>query len=131
VASPRRSRELVYALTKHVRAAGVTLLMTMEVAELLGTARLTGHGISSIADNVIVLRYVEMQARLGRALLVLKARGTGHTTELRRFVIDDHGAHVGAQFKDLRGVLTGIPRPDRVASRPVPPRSSGTERRGP
>ena len=65
VASPRRFRELVYALTKHARAAGVTLLMTMEVAELLGTAQLTGHGVSSIADNLIVLRYVEMQGQLG------------------------------------------------------------------
>ena len=130
VVSPRRFRELVYALTKHVRAAGVTLLMTMEVPELLGTAQLTGHGISSIADNVIVLRYVEVQASLGRAVLVLKARGTGHATELRRFVIDDHGAHVGAQFKDLRGVLTGIPQPERVVSRPVSPRSSRKKRRG-
>ena len=30
--------------------------MTMEVPELLGAAQLTGHGVSSIADNVIVLR---------------------------------------------------------------------------
>jgi circadian clock protein KaiC len=124
VVSERRFRELVYALTKHVRAAGVTLLMTMEVPELLGTAQLTGHGVSSIADNLIVLRYVEVDAHLGRAVLVLKARGIGHSTELRRFVIDDHGAHVGAQFQDLRGVLTGIPQPERVERRPSLPRPS-------
>jgi len=124
VVSQRRFRELVYALTKHVRAAGVTLLMTMEVTELLGTGQLTGHGVSSIADNLIVLRYVEVQAHLERAVLVLKSRGTGHTTELRRFVIDDHGAHVETQFQDLRGVLTGIPQPERTARRPVSPRSS-------
>jgi circadian clock protein KaiC len=113
VVSDRRFRELVYALTKHVRAAGITLLMTMEVAELLGTSQLTGHGVSSIADNVIVLRYVEVKAHLERALLVLKARGVGHSTALRRFVIDGHGAHLGAGFSDLRGVLTGLPRPAR------------------
>ncbi len=124
VVSQRRFRELVYALTKHVRAAGVTLLMTMEVAELLGTAQLTGHGVSSIADNLIVLRYVEVQAHLERAVLVLKARGIGHTTELRRFVIDDHGAQVGPRFQDLRGVLTGLPQPERAARRPVSPSSS-------
>lgn len=130
VVSQRRFRELVYALTKHVRAAGVTLLMTMEVAELLGTAQLTGHGVSSIADNLIVLRYVEVQASLGRAVLVLKARGVGHATDLRRFVIDDHGAHVGARFQDLRGVLTGVPQPERAAGRRVSPRSSGKKSRG-
>ena len=130
VGSPRRFRELVYALTKHVRAAGATLLMTMEVAELLGTAQLTGHGISSIADNLIVLRYVEVQGHLGRAVLVLKARGIGHTTELRRFLIDDRGAHVGEPFKDLRGVLTGIPQPERAAGRPAGPGTTGKKRRG-
>jgi len=130
VPSQRRFRELVYALTKHFRAAGVTPLMTMEVAELLGTAQLTGHGVSSTADNLILLRYVEMDGRLERAVSVLKARGTGHTTELRRFLIDGRGAHVGARFRDLRGVLTGIPQPARLAGRPVALRPSGKTRRG-
>src|SRR5256886_10154578 len=78
VPSQRRFRELVYALTKHFRAAGVTPLMTMEVAELLGAAQLTGHGVSSTADNLILLRYVEVDGRLERAVSVLKARGIGH-----------------------------------------------------
>ena len=85
--------------------------------ELFGSAQLTGHGVSSIADNVIVLRYVEVDGRLDRATFVLKSRGTGHTTELRRFLIDDRGAHVGEPFSDLRGVLTGIPRPARAAGK--------------
>ncbi len=130
VASQRRFRELVYALTKHFRAAGVAPLMTMEVAELLGTAQLTGHGVSSIADNLIVLRYVEVDGHLERAVFVLKARGTSHAAELRRFLIDGRGARVGARFQDLRGVLTGIAQPAPAAGRPVERRSSGKKRRG-
>lgn len=130
VPSQRRFRELVYALTKHFRVAGVATLMTMEVAELLGTAQLTGHGVSSIADNVIVLRYVEVEGHLERAVFVLKARGVGHTSELRRFLIDDRGAHVGARFQELRGVLTGIPQPAPAAGRAIARRSSRKTRRG-
>jgi circadian clock protein KaiC len=129
VASQRRFRELVYALIKHFRVAGVTPVMTMEVAELLGTAQLTGHGVSSIADNLIVLRYVEVDGHLERAVFVLKARGIGHTSELRRFLIDDRGAHVGERFQDLRGVLTGVPQPTHLAGRPVSRRPSGKKRR--
>ena len=129
VASQRRFRELVYALTKHFRVVGVTPLMTMEVAELLGTAQLTGRGVSSIADNLIVLRYIEVDGRLERAVFVLKARGTGHATELHRFLIDDRGARVGERFQELRGVLTGIPQPARLAERPVSRRPSGKKRR--
>ena len=130
VASQRRFRELVYALTQHFRSAGVTPLMTMEVAELLGNAQLTGHGVSSIVDNLIVLRYVEVNGHLERAIFVLKARGTSHAAELRRFLIDDHGAHVGARFEDLRGVLTGVPEPGGAAGRPVSRRSSRKKGRG-
>jgi circadian clock protein KaiC len=124
VASQRRFRELVYALTQHFRTAGVTPLMTMEVAELLGNAQLTGHGVSSIVDNLIVLRYVEVDGHLERAVFVLKARGISHAAELRRFLIDDRGAHVGARFEELRGVLTGVPEPGRAARRPASRRSS-------
>ena len=130
VPSQRRFRELIYALTKHFRAAGVTPLMTMEVAELLGTAQLTGHGVSSTADNLILLRYVELEGQLERAVSVLKARGTGHVTELRRFQSDSRGAHVGERFTDLRGVLTGIPQPWRAARRPASPRSSAAKSGG-
>lgn len=60
----------------------------------------------------------------------VKARGTGHATELRRFRIDGRGAHVGERFQDLRGVLTGIPQPGHTVGRPVPRRSPGTKSRG-
>jgi circadian clock protein KaiC len=126
VPSLRRFRELVYALTKHFRITRVAPLMTMEVAELLGTAQLTGHGVSSIADNVIVLRYVEVDGHLERAVFVLKARGIGHTSELRRFLINDRGAYVGERFRELRGVLTGVPQPVLLAGRPV---ARGAERK--
>ena len=152
VPSQRRFRELIYALTKHFRAVGVTPLMTMEVAELLGTAQLTGHGEHSRVveairleiervrtriqershfeiDDLILLRYVELNGQLERAVSVLKARGTGHITELRRFQIDSRGARVGERFTDLRGVLTGIPQPWHATGRAAS-RSPGAKSRG-
>jgi hypothetical protein len=45
-------------------------------------------------------------------------------------VIDGHGARVGERFQDLRGVLTGIPQPARLAGLPVSlRRPSGKKRR--
>jgi circadian clock protein KaiC len=109
VASERRFKELIYALTKHLRVAGVTSILTMEIAELLGTSQLTGHGVSSIGDNVVLLRFVEVEARLERAISVLKARGVQHETELRRFRIEASGLQVLEPFTQYRGVLTGVP----------------------
>lgn len=113
VVTDRRFKELVYALGKHFRYQGVTLLTTMEISELLGAAQLSGHGVSFAADNIIQLRYIEVDGRLGRALSVLKARGVNLNTELRPYQIGANGIEVGKSedFRGLRGVLTGIPIP--------------------
>jgi len=111
VPSERRFKELVYAITKHFRAARVTLAMNMEIADLLGSAQLSGHGVSFAADNVIQLKYVEVEGRLERGISVLKARGTRHATDVRRLSIDAGRIGVDAAFSGLRGVLTGLPVP--------------------
>jgi circadian clock protein KaiC len=111
VLSERRFKQLVYALTRYFRELGVTLVMTLEVPELLGHGQLTGHGVSSIADNAILLRYLEVEGRLDRAISILKARTIAHSTELRSFAITDRGALVGGPLAQLRGVLTGLPVP--------------------
>jgi len=114
VASERRFKELVYAMTKHFRALGVTLQMNMEIAELLGSAQISGYGVSFAADNVIQLKYVEVNGGLGRGILVLKARGVRHATEVRTMSLEADGITVGSRFEGARGVLTGLP----VASSP-------------
>jgi circadian clock protein KaiC len=109
VPSERRFKELVYAFTKHFRALGVTLDMNMEIPELLGSAQLSGYGISFAADNVIQLKYIELEGRLERGISVLKVRGVAHSTDVRKMSLQENGVHVGSPFKGLRGVLTGLP----------------------
>lgn len=107
--SERRFREVVYALTKHLGNAGVTALMNLEVSELLGSAQLSGHGMSFAADNVLYLRYIESYGRLERAVAVIKARGIEHSSELCRVTIDGAGLVVGQPLTGLHNVLTGLP----------------------
>jgi circadian clock protein KaiC len=111
VPSERRFKELVYAVTKHFRAVGVTLNMNMEIADLLGAAQLSGYGISFAADNVIQLKYVEVDGCLERGISVLKARGVRHATNVRRLNIGGGRIDVESAFTGLRGVLTGLPVP--------------------
>ena len=108
VISERRFKELVYALTKHFRAADVTLMLTMEIPELLGSGLLSGHGVSFAADNLIQLRYIEVEAHLERGISVLKARGVNHGTEVRRMKIGAGGMEVGEHYPSRRGVFGGL-----------------------
>jgi len=111
VPSTRRFKELVYALAKDFHARDISLQLNMEVADLLGAGQLSGHGVSFAADNVIQLKYVEIEGHLQRGISVLKARGVRHATDVRRLSVEQGGVRVGAPFEGLRGVLTGLPVP--------------------
>ncbi len=108
VPSERRFKELVYSLSKHMRAANVTLWMTLESSQLLGTEELSGHGISFIADNLLRLRYIEVDGRLERGISILKARGIKHQTHVGMLRIGHGGVTLtDAGLRGRRGVLTG------------------------
>jgi circadian clock protein KaiC len=108
VPSERRFKELVYAVSKHMRASSVTLVMTLEAPQLLGAEELSGHGVSFIADNLIQLRYLEVEGRLERVISILKARGIKHDTALRLLRIEQGGAQLAdAGVSGNSGVLTG------------------------
>ena len=109
VSSERRLQELIYATAKHFRAAGATLLATAEAPDLLGANRPAALGARTTADNLLLLRYVELGGGLVRALTVLKARGVAHDAGLRRAAVGPNGFRVEGPFGDLRGILMGVP----------------------
>jgi circadian clock protein KaiC len=121
VTSERRFRELIYATARHLRASDVTSLMTLEVPQLLGSGQIGGHGLSAAADTLVLLRYVEIEGRLERAVSVLKSRGVRHDTELRRLRIGPRGAEVGSGFGAARGVITGVPTWEAAGNAPEGP----------
>jgi circadian clock protein KaiC len=104
-----RYRDYVYSLVDNFKHAGVTLMKTHEITELFGAFHMGDEGISITADNVVLLRYIEMGGRLARALSVLKVRGSPHGKEISRFEINEKGMEVGAPIRAASGVLTGAP----------------------
>lgn len=110
-----RYKDYVYALVNDFKRAGVTILLTNEISELFGPFQLSEWGVSFIADNVILQRYVEMRGQMSRALSVLKVRGSQHSKEIREFTISSDGIHIGKAMSAHTGVLTGMP----VGSDPI------------
>jgi circadian clock protein KaiC len=88
---------------------GVTILMTTEVPEVFGELKFSTHQISFVADNIILLRYAEIQSELRRLISVVKMRNSAHDSDLRRYDITSKGAVVGATFREYTGLLSGMP----------------------
>ncbi len=111
IATPDKARykDYMYSLVQGFKQRGVTLLMTNEILELFGPFALSEYGVSFIADNVFLLRYVELPGRMGRALSVMKMRGSQHSKEIFEFEITGNGFTLMEPIRAFSGVLTGTP----------------------
>ena len=104
----------VHALSKYLANMGVTVLLINEVEAITGEFRATEVGISYLADNIIFLRYLEMQGEMRKAIGVLKKRVSDFEKTLREYEITRYGVKVGRPLTGLRGILSG--RPEWVSS---------------
>jgi circadian clock protein KaiC len=93
-------REYVYSLLQRTARAGVSVFMTLEVAELFGVTRLSEHGISHLSDNVVLLQFVRGESRIKRALTVMKTRASAHDPRILEFEITSKGIELGGEFAD-------------------------------
>lgn len=102
-------RESLYRLVGALTATGVTVFMTAEVSEPFSEARFTSENVSFITDEIIIQRYVEIEAELKRVMAVIKIRGSEHSHEFRLYDLTANGVVVGARLPEYDGVITGVP----------------------
>jgi circadian clock protein KaiC len=84
-------------------------VLTCESPVLLGEAAEDSQ-ISFVADSYLLLRYVEIESAIRKALLVLKMRGSDHAKDIRQYDITKIGFEVQAKFEGREGILSGSPR---------------------
>jgi circadian clock protein KaiC len=66
-------------------------------------------GLSFIVDTIILMRYVEIESAMQRAILVLKMRGSDHEKTIRRYEINTGGLRISHAFENREGILSGTP----------------------
>lgn len=110
-----RFRETVFLLCDALQELGITTLLTTEVAELFGQASVTSEHVSIIVDGIVLMKYVELESEIQRAISVLKLRGCDHDKGIRRYLITDEGVVISSRFEGASGVLAGSPRQTPIA----------------
>lgn len=99
----------LHALGRYLKNMGVTVIFVNEVEGITGDFRATELGVSYLCDNLIFLRYLEIDGELRKAIGVLKKRLGDFGKTLREMSITDRGIRVGAPLTGLRGILSGVP----------------------
>ncbi len=108
---PERIVRFWSVLANELRALGVTTLHTMELQELAGpNVRMPLGGIGSLAEVMVLVRYVELRSRLFRLISLFKVREGAFDPTIREFTISDAGVVVGEPFAGVEAVLSGMAR---------------------
>lgn len=111
---PVKLREVAFTFINALLRHGLTAVVTQESPDITGDMAAAQYGISYLVDTVIVLRYVELDSSVGRALLVLKQRASAHDKSIRQFRITENGLLIGEPFADREGLLSGLPHKKEI-----------------
>jgi circadian clock protein KaiC len=103
-------RESLYRMMASVTGAGVTVLNTVELDENFTEFRLSHYMVSFLADDILRLRYVDLDGVLRRILTVVKMRDSQHSKDIREYEITKKGVVVtDRRLNQYRALITGIP----------------------
>jgi circadian clock protein KaiC len=113
-------RESLYRMIAALTGRGVTILSTVEIEDSFTSFKFSQYAISFLTDDIIRLRYVEIDGQLRKVLVVVKMRGGNHSKDIREYIIDRRGLIiVSPRRTDYAHLTNGLPA--RIGSRMEPP----------
>lgn len=124
-------RESLYRMIGALTGAGITILSTVEVEDNFTSLQFSHYAISFLTDDIVRLRYVEIDGQLRKTMAVIKMRGGNHSKDIREYVITDKGVVViHPRRTDYAELSTGIPhrtgpRPEQDNEIPPEPKAHG------
>ena len=107
---PSHLRSIVFAFINALKREGLTAMLARESGALLGEAGGADNAFAFLVDSYVLLRYVEIESTINKALLVLKMRGSNHDKGIRQYEITPRGIEIRAPFEGREGIMSGSPR---------------------
>lgn len=106
---PTRMGHFLTALMNELRVLGVTTVYTMEVADIIGpTIRAPIDELSSVAENLVLLRFIELRSHLYRLVSVLKVRDSDFDPTLHCYATTSQGLAIETNSKSAETIMTGF-----------------------
>jgi circadian clock protein KaiC len=102
-------RESLYRMIYALTGVGITILSTLEMVESFTEFRFSSYSISFLTDDILRMRYVEIDGQLRKMMVVAKMRASAHSDDIYGYEITPQGVVIGERLKDYSKVITGIP----------------------
>jgi len=103
-------RSMLTRLIDYLKVQGITALFTALTSPRNSHHEMTEEGVSSLVDTWISVRDLEGVGERNRGLSILKARGMGHSNQVREFLVTDRGIQLLDVIIGPAGILTGASR---------------------
>jgi circadian clock protein KaiC len=92
--SSQTAFDFIMRFIHECKKLGITCFISNQLSNTLEEQEISNIGISSIIDTLILLKYVQINGRINRVLLVEKSRGMNHSHFFWRFTISDNGIYI-------------------------------------
>jgi circadian clock protein KaiC len=124
--SPERAAMFMASLAAYLRSKSVTTYITVDVPTIVGPElSFAGNALLAFAENLLLLRYAELEGELVRLFAVLKMRFSDFDRALRIYTIEDGtGINIAGRAPRAEGLLTGVARPLIAEAQKLPDESS-------
>jgi circadian clock protein KaiC len=103
-----RLSQFLTALTVRLRTEGVSSVFIKKISKVTGPELdFSNTPISTVTENLLLLRFVELRGQMHRLLSILNVRDSAFDRELREFEITEEGFRVMDAYHSVAGLLTG------------------------
>ncbi len=113
---PERIGRFFSGLVNELRRRGVTVLMTLETRDAVGSMVPTPYGISAFVDNLMFLRFVEAKGEVKRLISILKIRSSHFDPGLYALETAASGLRVSGRFTASGDIIPSAEAVDRSTS---------------
>jgi len=100
----------VRKISAYLKIKNVTTIYPSTGSVLTDINNITESEMSTLTDNIILLKHVEISGEMKLMIAVLKTRGANHDKTLRSYIITKSGLNIGEAYTNLEGVITGVTR---------------------
>ena len=95
---PERTGRFFSCLTNELRRLGVTVMLTLETMDVVGSAIATPFGVSGFVDNLFFLRFVQSGGNVKRLLTIIKMRDSDFDPGLHQMTIGPSGISIAGIY---------------------------------
>jgi len=89
-------------------------VLTVEVQENFTSFGVGPYSLSILSDNVVRLRFVEIDGQLCKLMVVIKMRSSEHSQDMFQYDITSTGINIGKPYTHYFGLTSGMARPSTI-----------------